>query len=217
MKNRVKLISLIAFSIMGNHVTAQTIDDSPKDTIVNSFERSYWIELDSVLQITYRDTLNAVELKLNGLWHYQGVRKEGKMFADTLLWSSEEGTLFVKEGKVCQLKNGIEKETENIEVTWFDFKDEYHAIHVIVNKEHKGETYEFKTCKPFYKLAYYNNQIGVLSSSMGGYFFEPIKYLDDKKLILEREREREWGFEYINNEYSTIHVRKDLEFFIRKE
>lgn len=209
-----KSIILIVLSIICTRTAAQAIDDSPKDTIVNSFERSYWIELDSVLQITYRDTLNAIELKLNGLWHYQGIRKKGEILTDTLSWSSE-GTVFVKEGKVFQLQNEIEKETEHIEVIWFDFKDKIHAVHVLVDKDHKGATYDFKTCRPSYTIASYNNQIGVLSFGMGGYFFEPIKYLDNKKLILEVERT--WGFEYINNEYSTIHVRKDLEYFIRKE
>jgi hypothetical protein len=214
MKNIIRLIFLIALCIMSNSIVAQIIDDSPKDTIVNSFERSALIELDSVLQITHRDTLKATELKLNGLWHYQGIRKSSIMLADTFLWSSE-GTFFVKEGKVFQLHNEIEKETADINVTWFDFKSEIHAIHVVVDKEHNGETYDFSSCQPSYTVVFYNNQIGVLASGMGGYFFDPIKYLDNKILILEVERT--WGFEYINNEYSTIHVRKDLEYFIRKE
>jgi hypothetical protein len=214
-QNSIKFISLIAPLLISNNCKAQSHDELPKDSIVNAFELSHRIELDSNLQIMYKDTINIVEQKMNGLWHYQGIKQGNKMIADTLS-SSSEGTYFVREGKVFLLKdNSKEIVTGEIDASTFDFKNDLHQRHVLINKDQKDEFFETKTCRPHYKITFYKNEIGLYILSMGGEYFEPIKHLDDKILILEVQRE--YDFEYINNDYSTIKIRKNLQYYIRKQ
>ena len=37
--------------------------------------RSIFIEIDSVLQEKYKDTIQKVKIQIHGLWHYQGIEK----------------------------------------------------------------------------------------------------------------------------------------------
>ena len=205
---RTILLLIIQFLVNNNFIHGQPYLETQKDSTVN-FYRNSNIEIDSVLQITHKDTVKAVKAKINGLWHYQGKKEGNKMLTDTFSWSNE-GILFVREGILLLLKNGVERETDSIEVSFFDFSNELQTLHTIVEKSRRGWAYDTKSCQTIYKIAYHNNQLGLY----GGLSFKPIRYLDDKILIIEVEKE--WGFEYRNNENSTVKIRKEFEYFIRK-
>ncbi|MBL7816732.1 MAG: hypothetical protein JNL70_17055 [Saprospiraceae bacterium] len=205
--NKSKLISVFILISSVYTSTAQIFIETPKDTIMNFYDREGYIQIDSSVQYLYQDSINIVKSKIKGIWQYQGELEGNKIVEDTLYWS-HEGIFFVRNGHIYKSKNGIESKTDKIDVSSFDD----HSIikfHTITNEA--LTEYETKLCHSFYEVIYHANSIGLYN----GTGFYPIKYLANNILIIEKEEE--FDFKYINNDYSTIRVKKKFEYFIHKE
>jgi hypothetical protein len=195
---KIKSFLIFIFCLFFFHTKAQTNNASLNQALQEvSFDEYPIVEIDSILQERYKDTIQIVKKTLKGAWHFQGTKTRlSSDLIDTIFKREEIGVGIVKNGVVYIVNNNNLKETKGRIVSSFDFSNskelfsEVEMNKLIGNQNEFGDmVFEVKSCPPIYNIVYFQMQIGILSQGMGGQYFSPIKFLSDKVLIIKNDDE----------------------------
>ncbi len=191
MNFRIKLFAIFSFFLFLQNVKAQESNENI-DKILHSIWLNDYpvVDIDSAAQERFKDTIQNIKTRIFGSWHFQGIKKRySDDFIDTLIRLYDGEATFVKNGEIVFLKNGVETKSNKVIMSYFNFNFEFDYVKykVLFSKTPTETNYEFKTCQPIYNIVYFQREIGILSRGMSGDFFQPIKYLSDKILIIKAE------------------------------
>jgi hypothetical protein len=155
------------------------------EVIYNDFDL---VDIDSSLQVVYKDTIDIVKSKLKGSWRYQGIKKYRQQdLLDTL-----SRTCYLKNGEVYWLENGEYRKSEDFVESYFNFDDDYSSW---VNKlVYKTPNYYTSLHRPFIYAVYHQREVGILIKGFIGTSFLSIKFLDEKVLILKESKDSYWCY-----------------------
>jgi hypothetical protein len=196
MNFRVKLFLIFGLFLFLQKTKAQEPNENIDKILYAIYLSDYpTVDIDSVIQEQFKDTIQNIKTRISGSWHFQGIKKRYEDdFIDTLIRLSDGEATFVKNGEIIFLKNGVETKSNEILESYFNFEFDNIRYKDQVPKIQKGGFYEFKTCQPIYDIVYFQREIGLLSRGMLGNFFRPIKYLSNKILIIKTDKGLECYF-----------------------
>ncbi len=191
-----KMLCIFGLLLFYQNAKAQINDESLKMALYElSFNDHPYVEIDSALQIKYKDTIQDVRKRISGYWHFQGKKPKYEYVLVDTLSITDEGTTYVKNGEVFLIRNGITSKSNEIVFTHFDFSDNRFDSSEPFNTKYKELTkskgsqdyYEQKTCQPLYSIVYFQKELGIFCVGLGCYDIRPIKFLSDKVLIIKSE------------------------------
>ena len=184
----------IIFILLNSFIFGQSNIDSLSNISSNEEET---IEIDSMMQMQYQDTIKSLTSKIEGYWISQGKWENDRLVIDTIIKPilMQEGvfeydTTLVKDGIIYEIKNG-KKELKNFrKLSYFSkFNNEYLNVLFNTNGEFSSSgrlmAFDYPTDNPICRIIYYSKKSRFVLLNMIHNTIVPIVLLNDKELILD--------------------------------